>query len=594
MPTLNANTYSYRYTGLALVQLRWSKLSFFSLFPCMCMCNFFVRPYTCTGIQYCQYIHRYRYPLNSSFLETRSFDAYIFGWSDNYTGVNGVGRTCLPTECAQADTYLLFGTCWNEPSGLPWEGTPLLSFIIFTAFIMRPITGLVIAVYEMVVKCTTKIENWPTLISYNKHFLTRRFTSLWINSYWFNMTLIFIVTRFGPAINQYRYQRCRSVAQDFSNGTCELESPSHAFEVVPYDYHADTGSNVTNAFLDLLLLVPGTESASSSPGVWNPENPLVAGLWIGCLFDLILTQSTYIMMVLSWPAFIAATCAKCCRSEEDRSYKCCRCAKDPDRDDAECETVAARADRVRAPSKDLSRFSLRHALGKLGSKSKSKSKSKSNGGSNNKFQVPRTQSLGGKKLSATSLGIELTEMSSALPERSRSLDVEFGRSNSNSNSYSRSSSRSSSTRSMGGRDLSLEPVPATADASDFPSVDHLRKYTPAELRRLHSMADFTALAGVLDYPRMILLTMVVVVFTIFFPFLVIFVTGGVLLEMQANFLGLMGFSRMAIPEASGDGRWTWMILWTQRAAIPLVVSYFVFTVLEFMACRDVEVSKNKT
>ena len=147
---------------------------------------------------------------------------------------------------------------------------------------------------------------------------------------------------------------------------------------------------------------------------------------------------------------------------------------------------------------------------------------------------------------------------------------------------------------MGGRDLSLEPVPATADASDFPSVDHLRKYTPAELRRLHSMADFTALAGVLDYPRMILLTMVVVVFTIFFPFLVIFVTGGVLLEMQANFLGLMGFSRMAIPEASGDGRWTWMILWTQRAAIPLVVSYFVFTVLEFMACRDVEVSKNKT
>ncbi len=79
------------------------------------------------------------------------------------------------------------------------------------------------------------------------------------------------------------------------------------------------------------------------------------------------------------------------------------------------------------------------------------------------------------------------------------------------------------------------------------------------------------------------------VFSSFYPFLVIFVTGGVLLELQANLLGLLSFSRVTIPEASGDGRWTWMILWTQQSAIPIVCSYFSFTVLEFLACEDAEV-----
>ena len=93
------------------------------------------------------------------------------------------------------------------------------------------------------------------------------------------------------------------------------------------------------------------------------------------------------------------------------------------------------------------------------------------------------------------------------------------------------------------------------------------RYDREALLRMHKMADFKKLSGVLDYPSTILLTMVVAVFTIFFPFLVIFVTGGVLLEMQANILGLLGFSRVSIFESSGDGRWTWMILWTQCVVV---------------------------
>ena len=483
---------------------------------------------------------RYKFDENSTFLQNRSFDAFIYGWSDNLTGIpplNPEAEACLPTTCSQADTYLLFGTCWNKPSGLPWEGTPLFSFIIFTALIMRPITALFIMLYEMMIKCATKLENWPSLGAYNKHFLTRRFTSLWINSYWFNMALIFVITRFGPALNQYRYQRCRGIAQDFSNGTScvvdsQLDATGDGFEIVERDYRASIGTNATNAFLDLLLKIPGADS-SSSPGVWNPENPLIAGLWIGCLFDLILTQSTFILMVLSWPGFFAAACAKCCRSK-DCCKKCCRCSAEPEKRDDDCETVESRADRVRAQSQDYESFVPASARASSNKKSRERK--------------------------ASSIVLEMTELTNSVKV----------------------------TKEEGGGSP-VDPSSVVDFTSAVPVVDHLRDYSRPELLRVHALSDFNKLAGVLDYPRMILLTLVVVVFTIFFPLLIIFVTGGVLLETQANLLGLMSFSRVAIPEASGDGRWTWMILWTQRAAIPIVMSYFVFTVLEFLACTNVEV-----
>ncbi len=42
-------------------------------------------------------------------------------------------------------------------------GTPLFSFIIFTALIMRPITGVLIAAYDGMVRCINRLENWETL-----------------------------------------------------------------------------------------------------------------------------------------------------------------------------------------------------------------------------------------------------------------------------------------------------------------------------------------------------------------------------------------------------------------------------------------------
>ena len=68
---------------------------------------------------------RYRFYEKDVFLNGRSYDEFIFTFSDNFSrpDIPAAERTCLPTECSQASTYILWGTCWNNPSGLPWEGS---------------------------------------------------------------------------------------------------------------------------------------------------------------------------------------------------------------------------------------------------------------------------------------------------------------------------------------------------------------------------------------------------------------------------------------------------------------------------------------
>jgi hypothetical protein len=70
---------------------------------------------------------RFRYNGFDEFLRHRSYDQFIFTFHDNLSNATGVpplpeGEACLPTDCAQSPTYLLWGTCWENPAGLPWEG----------------------------------------------------------------------------------------------------------------------------------------------------------------------------------------------------------------------------------------------------------------------------------------------------------------------------------------------------------------------------------------------------------------------------------------------------------------------------------------
>lgn len=56
------------------------------------------------------------YPL----LQNRSWNDFIFTWSDNLTDLpptSNVGEKCLPTICAQSPSYIMWGTCWENPSG---------------------------------------------------------------------------------------------------------------------------------------------------------------------------------------------------------------------------------------------------------------------------------------------------------------------------------------------------------------------------------------------------------------------------------------------------------------------------------------------
>ncbi len=45
---------------------------------------------------------------------------------------------------------------------------------------------------------------------------------------------------------------------------------------------------------------PSIRAFASIRMIRTQANPLIAGLWIGCLFDLIITQSSFIVMLLTW------------------------------------------------------------------------------------------------------------------------------------------------------------------------------------------------------------------------------------------------------------------------------------------------------
>ncbi len=81
---------------------------------------------------------RFRYNGFANFLAHRSFDQFIFAFHDGLSNGTGVpplptGGACLPEKCEQSPTYLLWGTCWENPAGLPWEGAVAESFSHSTA-----------------------------------------------------------------------------------------------------------------------------------------------------------------------------------------------------------------------------------------------------------------------------------------------------------------------------------------------------------------------------------------------------------------------------------------------------------------------------
>lgn len=166
----------------------------------------------------------------------------------------------------------------------------MISFIIFTALFLGPIRGGILGAYTASIGAITRLENWPTLEKYNRILSARIFFATWVGVYWFTVTLVFVIARFGPAITMYRYQRCRGVQQQFLlgyevNETIFEDNPDTilAMNIIPVDFKSAYTESL-NEFLNLLFEhIPGADYPNS-PGNWDPTNPLVSGLWIGCVF----------------------------------------------------------------------------------------------------------------------------------------------------------------------------------------------------------------------------------------------------------------------------------------------------------------------
>lgn len=157
---------------------------------------------------------RFWYGEGTSFAQERTFEEFTFGWA-NLNNATKNERDCLPQSCEQRAVW--WGTCWDDPAGLlpatpendgTGVGSPFIPFIMLTVLLMRPISSIFQAVYEMLIRALTKLENWPTLEKYNVHYTQRRFLSYFLDVFWFNIIVVFILVRFGPAIMHEQLEIC--------------------------------------------------------------------------------------------------------------------------------------------------------------------------------------------------------------------------------------------------------------------------------------------------------------------------------------------------------------------------------------------------
>lgn len=176
---------------------------------------------------------RYWYGENSMFAQQRSFEEFAFGWK--VLNEEAEDRNCLPTTCNQV--FMWWDTCWDNPRGLlpatPENdggdvASPFIPFILFTVLLMRPISSIFQAIYEALNRSLTKLENWATLEKYKAHHTQRHFVAYFIDVFWFNIIIVFVLVRFGPAIMHQELEICtqmtvRAVASPDNNTVVALD-----------------------------------------------------------------------------------------------------------------------------------------------------------------------------------------------------------------------------------------------------------------------------------------------------------------------------------------------------------------------------------
>ena len=181
---------------------------------------------------------KFWYGINSTFTKNRTFEEFTFGWANLNNSTRD--RSCLPDYCDQ--TFLWWDTCWDNPAGLlpateankgTGVGSPFIPFILLTVLLMRPISSVFQGIYECVIRSLTKLENWSTLEKYNTHYTQRRFVAYFLDVFWFNIVVVFLLVRFGPAVMHQELEICTgTVTRAVANAT---DNTVERLDMVPVD-----------------------------------------------------------------------------------------------------------------------------------------------------------------------------------------------------------------------------------------------------------------------------------------------------------------------------------------------------------------------
>eukprot|EP00750_Incisomonas_marina_P009232 INCI15858.3.p1 GENE.INCI15858.3~~INCI15858.3.p1 ORF type:complete len:1508 (+),score=201.45 INCI15858.3:610-4524(+) len=616
---------------------------------------------------------RYWYGVESDFVRNRSYEEFAFGW----TNLNNISkeRNCFPTVCNQV--FMWWDTCWDNPRGLlpateandgTGVGSPFIPFILFTVLLMRPISSIFQGIYEALIRYLTRLENWATLEKYNALYTQRHFVAYFIDVFWFNIMIVFILVRFGPAIMHQEVEICmnatvRAVAHPEDNTVVSLKIDPDA-ENFPYQGFVDFWYQIPFNDFDIAL------------GVWNPTNVLITGEWVGLTFDLVLLRLNFLTMMF-WCGFFPTMFLKCqrcrrrrcCRGLQD-NYYCCRvcCGTHTLANDTHKPNLDGYTEGAREHTEILRRYSqdVNDETGVWIARETSSGVAAStyfSGQSGNVNQGSRETSS-----DLPSEGVELTPMSGtsrqhvsdtdssdaaveeghdavavnskelifpasistnadarhggeesknnpednqpedsgALPHRTLSstleeavLTAERTRKRRVSDAGLRPRGNMGPVLDSGDCDTdevirSKRPGPAHRQSTmallaNIATVTNLRGYDQDELLRIANMNQLHDCDGAISHIKVVSHAASVMLFSMFFPLLIPICFIGLFLDLVAEMTGMLSASKYTVLPYTGPlsvQAWRWSMTVSQFLAIPIVFSYFSFTILEMMQCQN--------
>lgn len=124
--------------------------------------------------------------------------------------------------------------------------------------------------------------------------------------------------------------------------------------------------------------------------------------------------------------------------------------------------------------------------------------------------------------------------------------------------------------------------------ANISTVTNLRGYDQDELLRIANMNQLHDCDGAISHIKVVSHAASVMLFSMFFPLLIPICFIGLFLDLIAEMTGMLSASKYTVLPYTGPlsvQAWRWSMTVSQFLAIPIVFSYFSFTILEMMQCQ---------